>query len=684
MAEFKIEVNNNDVSTWTVADEGISTATVDSIGNGSIFIDKNVPFPITIFDEVKFSLKVDSFIHLWTGLITKVIDDSAKNRFRILVSSSAYRYLKKTATNKFRQDSGNGNAITIVKNLNDEYIPELSYDDNTLPVTDFEFVEQAYQNKHINEVFDYIADVLDRQWWTDKDNKINMKARAFPLVSSTVTVEDISGDLTVDTDPSKMANNVIVDGATLTKVKIQDIPSTSGSVEFDLDFIPLQSMRVTAGGTDIDVSIEGADGFDTDFDAYVKVADRKLTFGTTPIAPLQIFYDTVSAVHEEVQDGASIDSEGITIDKVIVNPNITTQQQAFDIANNYKKNYSVPLQIIRATVLINSQSQIEDFMIGNTVRVTKGSVDGDFKVVGVQYVFGTGGVRLNMTFTEFPETNADLLKQLILKVKQREEKERKSTTSLTKYFFWGGNIYVELMNANILEQDFDTGDASGFILGHPDKGELGVDKLGSPTQTGSIELRHVNSERGFMDTFLEDEFFKKSGSTTATFNSGTYQFSTSEVYNSNIIEKDDNIYSKGWYIFGLIGERSIDLSSDSDNNSDSTAVWDTTNERLVMDSSTVRSKVYNTFIEVNTAAFTTGLIKKATFKCDETKFFAGDVILYYLSVDQGNTWHNVSRNVEFTFETGGNNIGFKTVFIGSGAVGTFIDNIKIAIESEVL
>lgn len=551
----QITLNGTNVSDYLVGENNISTTSLGVIDAGTVFIDTSAPAVPLSFQEIQFSLKIDSFVHLFTGLIKKITLNDSRDRYKLDIVNTSYRYLKKTATNKFRQDSGNGNAITIMQNLNDEYTPEITYDGTSMPVTTFTFSEQSYQNKYINEIYDFISGMLNRQWWVDKDKILNVKTRTFPLVSEPLTEANIDGALIIDTDTSKMANNVIVDGAKLT-TNITQTATGTGTTTFSLDYVPSGNMKVDFGGTnERSVVLEGTDNYESDYDCYVRVGDRKVVFLVAPTSSqaINFKYEVVSMIHEEAQDGASINAHNITIDKVITEENITKQEDATVIIQNYLDLYSEPLQLISAKVHFSSQSQISNWVVGNKININytgvNTSVNDDFKIVGGNYHFGENGVYLDIQFSEFPESNQDMLKNLILKVKQREERERRSNINIVKYFFWGSNVYIELEN---MSAELTNGlNGVQLILDHPSQGQIGTHQLGPIGAGGTItNLLVFNSDRGFTDNFEVDRWFEQTGSTNAVFKydsgSTSYLFNTGSTYFSRYIENNNNTYTRAY------------------------------------------------------------------------------------------------------------------------------------------
>lgn len=108
-----------------------------------------------------------------------------------------------------------------------------------------------------------------------------------------------------------------------------------------------------------------------------------------------------------------------------------------------------------------------------------------------------------------------------------------------------------------------------------------------------------------------------------------------------------------------------------------TADWDTTNSRLAMSSSSDHGTMYNT--QGTTTAIASGTIVSATLTADETKWDAGDQILYYLSKDGGTSWEQVENGVLTTFTPTGTSLKVRVIFIGSGGSSTYIENLSVEV-----
>lgn len=553
----KIEIEGQDVSQYIVDNGFIDTNTTDRVATGNIFIDQNIPITINNFDQIKFYLNYTSDVLLFTGLITKITHEKEQFWYRVEIANASYRALKRTAVNKFRNDLGTGNARTIVTNLLTEYIPEFSYTTTTIPTTSFTFTEQLYANKYLNEIFDFISEILDREWWVDENVAFNMKTRDFPLVSEPIIKSNCIGALVVDKDISKMANYVTVDGARI-PIDILDsgtlsVDTGAGGSVFNLTYTPEAIVEVIWANDRKTLAKEGADNYDNsaNYDGYIKLGRKQIKFNDTTVAGSgTVKYQTFSIVHDELQDGASIDEHGITMEKVITDEDIVTQSDATSIAQNYLDNYSEPLQLLSANLRISSQSQITNWRIGNKVRVTYDDINDDYKIVGVTYNFGTSGIYLSVQFTDFPATSNDLFKQLVLKVKQKEESERTTSNQIVKYIFWGGNLYLEMENISIRKDiHFEQNVSRAFILDHPVAGILdsGTYVLDGTTGTTGIELVSINSDNGFTDKYEVDRWFEDTTTTTGRYSSSSgnrgYTLSSGSIYQSLYVEDNNTTYS---------------------------------------------------------------------------------------------------------------------------------------------
>jgi len=115
-----------------------------------------------------------------------------------------------------------------------------------------------------------------------------------------------------------------------------------------------------------------------------------------------------------------------------------------------------------------------------------------------------------------------------------------------------------------------------------------------------------------------------------------------------------------------------------DTDETNTADWNITLFRLAMTTATDQGTIYNT-IATSKTVFTNDdeIVITATVSADETKAFANDQILYFLSADGGVTYEAVTIGIEHQFINTGTDLRFKIMFIGNGANLTFIENLKV-------
>ena len=193
--KWKIEINGINASEYIIGDNSLLLSSINPITQGTIYVDNNFPQTLKLFQKIDFYLNVDSDIKLFSGLITNIKEIKDNFLFALTISTHAYRTMKLTATNKFREDMGNGNAKTIATSLLDEYLPEYSYDNTSIPDTTYVFLEQTYQNKRLNEIFDFMAETLDRRWWVNENIKFILCDRNFSLVDAAINALRDSGFL---------------------------------------------------------------------------------------------------------------------------------------------------------------------------------------------------------------------------------------------------------------------------------------------------------------------------------------------------------------------------------------------------------------------------------------------------------------------------------------------------------
>lgn len=109
--------------------------------------------------------------------------------------------------------------------------------------------------------------------------------------------------------------------------------------------------------------------------------------------------------------------------------------------------------------------------------------------------------------------------------------------------------------------------------------------------------------------------------------------------------------------------------------SPTTAIWDTTNFRLALDTSGVGPT------KVRVATFSSislnnGTVTKALLSCTET-IWGEDTIRYFIRTSTSNDWEEVTNGEEYTFTNVGSDIQLRIVFTGNGGNDTYIEDLNV-------
>jgi len=474
---FKVEINHAgegliDVSSYVLDEANFTKSTTEMVGTGNMTLDKDVLNAITDLnsnDEIKIHLNyTNPDEHVFTGIIENIGQQGDKISFDF--ADYGKLVVQRTYTGVFREDSATGNLIDIVKTILTVRFPELTYNDTTLPTTTDEFFRYAVQNTPCNEIFDYIAGILNRQWWIDKDKIFHMENREFVDSEQTITVGvNVIGNLLIATDVSRWANYVIVDGRTFL-VGFQDGFSGDGvTTEFTLSAIPFDiEVKVGATGSEVYMtgSFVGAEGY-TAVDYTIDQLDKTITFQIAAPASgdnILVDYRYMVKVHEELPDDASI-GEFRRVEKYLPLGAVESQSDALTIAQNYLTLYSKPLKIYTARV--PGSISID---IGKKVTLVDSgnSINKLVNIVGITHNFGTNGWTTDVQMVDFPAEFPDMYADLIARVRRLEELDKISGLYILNYLSYGSRIDIGIV-ANVYTQAIN----NSFVLDHTNNGLLG-------------------------------------------------------------------------------------------------------------------------------------------------------------------------------------------------------------------
>ena len=127
-----------------------------------------------------------------------------------------------------------------------------------------------------------------------------------------------------------------------------------------------------------------------------------------------------------------------------------------------------------------------------------------------------------------------------------------------------------------------------------------------------------------------------------------------------------------------IGSLDEDFSTNT-NQGNATAYWDNSGTKLAMSSSSNHETFYNNYADVKNINVTGSSFVSVRVTGSETKY-GSDIIKYFVSATGSAVWQEVANNVSEVFDTAGSEIFAKVLFVGNGAVNTFIKDLKIELQ----
>lgn len=460
---FKVEVEGTDVTDYIINEGSFIPNAVDRVTTNNFYLHIDTPLVPQEFDDVSFYVKYDSYFKKFGGVISTVVKDEANFRYRIEVKSYDWLAYRTEYTGVFRADTGKGNIKTVVTDILTEKFPDATWDSSSFPDVDSEFniIYKTYTNRKVGDLFDELAQSTQRNWWFDKNFKFHFKERVYtfynnPIIYGTNTI----GQPIVDKDTTNYANIVKVYGAKLDKEYVDTFSGTGTLNAFTLTYFPtaVRSIEYTSG-TKISYTMEGVTDYSTTlYNAYLRPALPGIKFNTNTVSGtnnIKVYYNIIDQVYDEFGLGASIESSNIEVVKSINNEDITSQEEAFNIAKAELAN-SVAIDIVTTQIRIENQDDVEQYSVGNNVPVQIGSINESLDILEENWRFSKStGLTCTLRLNGSRRTDNDVLVDFMKRIKQKEDKEALSRGTTVRYFYWGGNIYLEFSKLSIESQQSD-------------------------------------------------------------------------------------------------------------------------------------------------------------------------------------------------------------------------------------
>ena len=620
-----------DVSDY-ILDNSSCVNSIGKVGTGRIILDKNVLNAIPDLasqDEIQIYFGDTTADNLYfTGILDEQQNKDSTDTLNWTIKNYAKLAHNRRFTGVFRDDTGTGDPTDVFKTIVDEKLPELDYDTDSIPAkpTGIEnFNDFRKQNVSINEIFDYIANYLNRIWYVDKNKKIHLVERTFTEIDFTLITKGSSaesnliGDLTVAIDTKRWVNAISVDGKKF-PIGIQEKFSGDGSTRlFTLSITPGE-IEILVDGVNKTGALVGTDFVDdADYIIDPGAMTIEFTVAETPILGTEnvvVNLTFVDKVHDEFQDSGAVARYGQS-DGTITDESIETLEQAKEIAQNQLQIYSEPLKIYTGKTFWNSN--VEPL---NKIKLKDDDREINTKVNIIQttVTFGKTAFDIRFKLNDFDFTVADMYQNLVNRIERLEFNARSSGQQIAKYVLFGADIGISLDTMQITNRDILGDGIWGIGFGN------GVDNDGKWGEAGYV----------WNGTFANSEIVQRVINANNTFQ---------ECFN------DD--YFKG--------------TGSSD--------WNTTLRRLAMTTETAKNRFYNTMRQTKVIFKNGETILKATLNATES-IWGNDVIRYFLRTD-GTNWEEVQIGILYTFVNVGDELEAMIMFSGNGANETYIENLKV-------
>jgi len=461
----KFLINEVNLSAYMVGNYNFRPTTNGSNGLGNINLSFESPITPNFGDEISFVTNIDSDFEVFGGIITGKITNESDNQFELKVEGFAALTRFTTYTGRFRDSSVNGNMRDIIIAILTEKFPTWTYDINSIPLIDYDFESKTIDNEYINSIFDTFAATMNLQWWVDKNKKFYFKSRTFTTQDFTAEIGvNVTGRPLYDEDDSNFANIIKVFGKRFPVTAKQFLSGDGTPQSYELDVFPSAATQLEyTDGTNISATLEGTDNYDDPayFDAYFKPAVPSIQFNVNTVSAADniiVINQFTARIEEEIAYADSIAKYGFEKVETIDDTNIESQDEAYNIAKNYGDTYSDVIPIYSVPIAFTSQTDMENAFIGNSITFISDRVNDRFNVVewlisGGSSNFLTIALRLNGTL----QNSFYLLQDLLRKMNKRADGGTGSGNIITLYNYLGGNIYVELTNLSLYEQDTDDG-----------------------------------------------------------------------------------------------------------------------------------------------------------------------------------------------------------------------------------
>jgi len=342
-----------------------------------------------------------------------------------------------------------------------------------------------------------------------------------------------------DEDATRLYNDLTVKGGTTSAVRTKLFSGDGSTVEFDIDIIPSDSVKVEVdSGAGFVEKTQGTIGVSSSFDYSIDKFNKKIRFNVSSTPPSGTdntrvtisgqIPPVVNVINESSIDkyyvGRDVLGNKIGIKKTIILDDITSVDDALNRANKLLGIFSVPFLSTQIT-LKPSTDKTTNYKLGEVIPVTdlnKGFSNKNFVITEVERTYPGAGAKLTLGDKAYKlgQTESDF----DARIKRLESRLSGDYDVLNGYRNFNHNITVERTS---ISYDIEC-ICDSFILGHPVNGLLGQGII-----LDDFETNFTSNWSGSGFTLAEETsnilVGSKSGKLTFSA-SGTHTITSTQVY----------------------------------------------------------------------------------------------------------------------------------------------------------
>jgi hypothetical protein len=373
------------------------------------------------------------------GMIKNIQKVNTNEEFDVEAEDYSVFMLNRVGTFAFADTK----AVDMIKHVLSVKIPEYTWTDDTFDDHDYIVENIAFEDKPIQEIIEYLANLIGADFWvtSDGEGNITFHCKQRNSIENDFVLErgvNLKGLVFIE-DKSQMANRVIVQGDQKEFSTQQNFIGDGFTKDFFLIFRP-HNVQVTVNGEPLTGGVEGVS---QNPEFYVDFYEKKITLKEVPEfdAVIEIRYAYDIPIKVESADFASISKYGEKV-KIIKNKNINDKIEAQKYAKEYIKQYGKPVFIAEADAPASTE-----FIVGDVIGLkdAEKDIDSKMQVLEATYSFSKAdGFNSSLKLAQTQEAGTSVLKDLILRLKQLEEVLKGDVEIVTKLMKFEQTIYINI------------------------------------------------------------------------------------------------------------------------------------------------------------------------------------------------------------------------------------------------